>query len=65
VRCSSAEISCSTNGSSIAYIVSKQSGRERFWDGLDEMIREYLAWVKGNHLFQFGGMYERNYEYHN
>ena len=28
------------------------------------MIKDDVTWIKGNHLIQFGGMYQRNYDYH-
>src|SRR5581483_7145466 len=36
----------------------------RFWDGKDKTIRDDISWLKGNHLFQFGGQYQRNFDYH-
>lgn len=41
-----------------------QQIRRRFWDGHDNMIRDDLSTLKGNHLFQFGGMYQHNFNYH-
>ena len=46
------------------YNVNNQSTRVRFWDGQDKMVRDDVSWLKGNHLFQFGGLYERNYDQH-
>jgi hypothetical protein len=48
----------------IPYNVNTQSVRTRFWDGHDVTARDDLSLLKGNHLFQFGGMYERNMDYH-
>ena len=48
----------------IPYNVNTQSTRQRFWDGHDTSFRDDLTMIKGNHLFQFGGNYERNYDYH-
>src|SRR5712692_953447 len=28
------------------------------------MLRDDVTWVKGNHLFQFGGLYQRNFNWH-
>src|SRR5205807_1866206 len=61
----SAETTSNTNGAIIPYNVNNQSVRQRVWDGQDKMIRDDVAWVKGNHLFQFGGLYQHNYDYHN
>jgi hypothetical protein len=48
----------------IPYNVNTQNTRQRIWDGQDKMIRDDLTWVKGNHLFQFGGSFQRNFDYH-
>ena len=48
----------------IPYNVNTQNTRQRFWDGQDKMIKDDLTWIKGNHLIQFGGSYQRNYDYH-
>ena len=44
--------------------LNTQSVRTRFWDGKDNMFRDDLSWAKGNHFFQFGGTYQRNWDYH-
>jgi hypothetical protein len=41
-----------------------QNVRTRFWDGQDHMIRDDLSLIKGKHYFQFGGSYQRNWDYH-
>jgi hypothetical protein len=46
------------------YNVNTQQTRTRFWDGQDQMFRDDLSVLKGNHLFQFGGSYQHNYNYH-
>jgi hypothetical protein len=46
------------------YNVNTQQTRTRFWDGHDQMFRDDLSLLKGNHLFQFGGMYQRNFNWH-
>jgi hypothetical protein len=48
----------------IPYNVNTQSVRQRFWDGQDKSIRDDVTTLKGNHLFQFGGSYGRNFDYH-
>ena len=40
--------------------VDNQTTRSRFWDGHDNAFRDDLSMLKGNHLFQFGGYYQRN-----
>lgn len=48
----------------IPYNVNNQSVRQRVWDGQDKMLRDDVTWIKGNHLFQFGGNIQNNYNYH-
>jgi hypothetical protein len=48
----------------IPYNVNTQSVRQRFWDGQDKTVRDDLTMIKGNHLFGFGGSYQRNFDYH-
>ena len=44
--------------------LNAQSIRTRFWDGLDNFISDNVSSLKGNHLLQFGGQYQHNYDYH-
>jgi Carboxypeptidase regulatory-like domain len=44
--------------------VNTQSARQRFWDGQDHYLRDDVTLLRGNHLFQFGGSYQRNWDYH-
>jgi hypothetical protein len=44
--------------------VNTQNARQRFWDGQDNYIRDDVSLIRGNHLFQFGGTYQRNWDYH-
>ncbi|PWU09169.1 MAG: carboxypeptidase regulatory-like domain-containing protein, partial [Terriglobia bacterium] len=48
----------------IPYNVDSQNTRQRFWDGQDWLLRDDLTLLHGNHLFQFGGTYQRNFDYH-
>ncbi len=48
----------------IPYNVNSASVRQRFWDGQDHTFRDDISQLHGNHLFQFGGSYERNYDFH-
>jgi hypothetical protein len=48
----------------IPYNVDSQNTRQRFWDGQDWLLRDDLSLLHGNHLFQFGGTYQRNFDYH-
>jgi len=46
------------------YNVNNQNIRTRFWDGHDQMLRDDLSILKGSHLFQFGGIYQHNFNWH-
>ncbi|HEX5423051.1 MAG TPA: carboxypeptidase-like regulatory domain-containing protein [Candidatus Acidoferrales bacterium] len=46
------------------YNVNTQNVRQRFWDGQDNFFRDDVTVLHGNHLFQFGGQYQRNWDYH-
>ena len=54
----------SRTGSLIPMNVNTQNARQRFWDGQDHYVRDDVTWIRGNHLFQFGGTYQRNWDYH-
>ena len=58
------EINSDNSNALIPYNVDAQDARQRFWDGQDKVLRDDLTMIKGNHLFQFGGTYQRNYDYH-
>jgi len=47
------------------YNVNTQAIRTRIWDGQDNFLSENLTLLKGNHLFQFGGQYQHNFDFHN
>jgi hypothetical protein len=46
------------------YNTNNQNVRTRFWDGHDTMYRDDVTWIKGNHLFQLGGLFQRNNDTH-
>lgn len=46
------------------YNVNTQNTRTRFWDGRDQLIRDDISMLKGNHLLQFGGQYQHNFNWH-
>src|SRR5215467_10976007 len=48
----------------IPYNVNTQNVRQRYWDGQDHAFRDDLSLVEGNHVFQFGGQYQRNFNFH-
>ncbi len=56
--------STSTLPGLIPYTVNSQAIRQRFWDGQDKQLRDDVTLLKGNHLFGFGGAYQRNFDYH-
>jgi hypothetical protein len=58
------EIGGESSSALIPYNVNTQSVRTRFWDGQDYMYRDDVSWIHGNHLVQFGGNFEHNYDYH-
>jgi hypothetical protein len=61
------ENSGSSNTSPIfaPYNTNNQSTRTRYWNGHDYLYRDDVTWIKGNHLFQFGGSYLRANDTHN
>ena len=46
------------------YNVNTQNTRTRFWDGHDQMLRDDVSSLHGNHLLQFGGTYMHNFDWH-
>jgi Carboxypeptidase regulatory-like domain len=44
--------------------VNTQSVRTRFWDGHDNFFRDDVTLIKGNHLINFGGQYQHNFDFH-
>jgi hypothetical protein len=58
------EIGGETANALIPYNVNNQNTRQRFWDGHDTLFRDDLTKIKGNHVIQFGGNYQRNFDYH-
>jgi hypothetical protein len=58
---------CSNTGGNsalIPYCVRTQDARQRYWNGKDHVFRDDLTLIHGNHLFQFGGQYEHNWDAH-
>jgi Carboxypeptidase regulatory-like domain len=58
------EIGGETANALIPYNVNAQNARTRFWDGQGHTLRDDLTLVRGNHVFQFGGSFQRNFMYH-
>ena len=48
----------------LPFNVDNQNTRTRFWDGKDHMFKDDVTWLKGKHMFQFGGQYQHNFDYH-
>ncbi len=48
----------------IPFNVNTQQTRTRFWDGKDNVFKDDVTMLKGKHMFQFGGQYQHNYNYH-
>ena len=57
--------SAANTGQFQPYNTNNQDVRTRYWDGKDSMYRDDVTWIKGNHLFQLGGLYQRNNDTHN
>ncbi len=58
------EIGGESRNALIPYNVNSQDVRQRFWDGHDYVLNDSASWLKGNHLIQLGGTYQRNFDYH-
>jgi Carboxypeptidase regulatory-like domain len=58
------EIGGETAQALIPYNVNNQNTRQRFWDGHDSLIKDDVTKIKGAHVIQFGGNYQRNFDYH-
>ncbi len=56
------EIGGETANALIPYNVNNQSVRAREWNGQDKQLKDDLSYLRGNHLFQFGGSYQRNFD---
>lgn len=54
----------SASSALLPFNVNAQQARTRFWDGQDHYFRDDVTMLKGNHLFTFGGAYQRNWNYH-
>src|SRR5260370_3862494 len=48
----------------IPYCVRTQDTRQRYWNGHDNVFRDDLTLIHGNHLFQFCGQFQRNWDAH-
>jgi Carboxypeptidase regulatory-like domain len=46
------------------YNVNAQNIRTRIWNGKDNYFSDNLTKLKGDHLIQFGGQFQHNYNFH-
>jgi hypothetical protein len=58
------EIGGESSQALIPYNVNNQNVRQRFWDGHDSQYKDDLTKITGNHVLQFGGLFGRNYDFH-
>lgn len=58
------EIGGETCAALIPYCVRTQDARQRYWNGHDHVFRDDLTLIHGNHLVQFGGQYQHNWDAH-
>ncbi len=58
------EIAGESTNALIPYNVNSQNTRTRHWDGQDNLFKDDVTIIKGNHLVQIGGSYQRNYDQH-
>ncbi len=54
----------SINQALLPFNVDNQNTRTRFWDGKDHMFKDDVTTLHGKHMFQFGGQYQHNFDYH-
>jgi hypothetical protein len=58
------EVGGETSGAFTPYNTDNQDTRTRYWNGHDNLFRDDLTKIRGNHLFTFGGSYQRNHDTH-
>ncbi|MGA2147862.1 MAG: carboxypeptidase-like regulatory domain-containing protein [Bryobacteraceae bacterium] len=58
------EIGGESSNALVPYNVDTQSTRQRAWDGHDQSYRDDLTLLHGNHFLQFGGSYNRNFDFY-
>ena len=58
------EIGGESSQALIPYNVNNQNTRQRFWDGHDLLLKDDVVKIKGTHVINFGGNYQRNFDYH-
>ncbi len=58
------EIAGESTNALIPYNVNTQSTRTRYWDSHDNLFKDDITIIKGNHLIQVGGSYQHNWYQH-
>jgi Carboxypeptidase regulatory-like domain len=58
------EIGGESSQALIPYNVNNQNTRQRFWDGHDTMLKDDVVKIRGTHVINFGGNYQKNFDYH-
>ncbi len=58
------EIGGESSNALIPYNVNTQRVRTRVWDGIGNTFKDDVTILHGNHLFQFGGRYTHQIDYH-
>src|SRR5438270_3911171 len=58
------EIGGESSNAFIPYTVNTEDVRERYWYRHEHAIRDDMSLIHGNHLFQFGGMYQHTLDIH-
>jgi hypothetical protein len=58
------EIGGETGNALIPFNVNNQSVRQRFWDGHDTLWKDDVTKIMSNHVINFGGQFQRNFDYH-
>jgi len=54
----------SSSSSLTPYCTRTQDARQRYWNGHDNIFRDDLTLIHNNHLLQFGGQFQRNWDAH-
>ena len=54
----------SSSSSLTPYCTRTQDARQRYWNGHDNIFRDDMSLLHGNHLLQFGGTFQRNWDAH-
>ena len=58
------EIAGESANALIPYNVNTQNTRTRYWDSHDNLLKDDVTIIKGNHLIQVGGSYAHNWYQH-